>query len=362
MLLTSPVEDKRKFVEEEVLKAISINRITFLNFSQKKILNENIDSSYELSLLSIEEIEKIVGKKHNNRIIWDGKENLRRAQIALHYCRVMDIKILHYSEVEYPELLRQICDPPYILFCKGNISILTKGTSVSVVGTRQITPNGKKAARQFAYDACVNGCNVISGLANGVDGYAHQGVIDAYFDRLEKGMDINQLGKTIAVLPSGIDQIVPGSHKKMAMQILQSGGLLISEYEPKMNMADWHFVGRNRIIAGLSPSTVVIEAPSGSGALLTADFALEYNREVMFHQAVFGDLAVQIADSVKRELEIEYATGKISRTKMENRPEKYIEAGAPVIKDYNDYCRCLVELPGTRNNQPIQGTLFFEQG
>lgn len=358
MLLTSLEKGNENLLEEEALKAISIGRITFLTFSQKKLLNKNIDSSYELSLLSIEEIEKIVGKKHNDRIIWNGEENLHRARIALHYCKLLKIQLLLHSEQNYPELLRQICDPPYLLFCKGDVSVLTQGKSVSVVGTRRVTMEGKSAALKFAYEAAKNGCNVVSGLANGVDGLAHQGVINAYFDELERGNDTSNLGKTIAVLPSGIDEIIPANHKRMAQQILQIGGLLISEYEPKMNMANWHFVGRNRIIAGLSPATVVIEAPAGSGALITAEFALENNRDVMFHQAAFGKQAVQLADSAFKELEKAHAVGKVSKYKMENCPQKFIEAGAPIIKNYNDYCSCLIELPGTRSSQPIQGTLF----
>jgi len=348
-----------QLTEDQLLLHLSLGRMTFLNFQEKNILFKNLDSSNTLAIHSIEEIEKIVDRKFSNRVIWDGKENLRMAKLALHYCRQLNIQIIINTQSDYPEILRQIADPPYLLFCRGDVSLL-KGRNISVVGTRKLSPAGKTAARQFAYDAVINGQNIVSGLANGADGYAHQGAIDAYFDYLEKGIDASRLGKTIAVIPSSIDEIVPGTHKRMASQILQSGGLIISEYEPKLGMATWHFVGRNRIIAGLSSATLVVEAPAGSGALITADFALEYGRDVMFHEAAFGQSAAQISALVKNELAAEHALGKVSKYKVENTPEKYLDAGAPVIKDYKDFCKALVECPGERNvrKAPVQGELF----
>jgi len=311
----------------------------------------------KIESISLKDIEVILNRKRAIRASWDGKENLRMAGISLHYCKTLNIQLLLYSDLEYPEILRQISDPPYLLFCRGNVNVLSE-KSVSVVGTRRISQNGKMAARQFAYDAVIDGCNVISGLANGADGCAHEGAVSAYFDYMEQNKDIGELGKTIAVLPSAIDEIVPGSHKKLAAQILQSGGLLISEYEPKMPIANWHFVGRNRIIAGLSPAVVVIEAPAGSGALITADFALENGRDVMFHQVSFEGSAKFIAEKVKKDLEFQSAEGKVSKYKVENTPEKYLDSGAPVIKDYKDYCVALAEIPGKRSGIPVQGELF----
>ena len=204
----------------------------------------------------------------------------------------------------------------------------------------------------------MDGINVISGLANGADAYAHKGAVEAYFDFVEHNKDLSKLGKTIAVLPSSIDQIVPSSNKKLASQILQSGGLIISEYEPKLQLANFHFVGRNRIIAGLSSATVVIEAPSGSGALITADFALDYNRDVMIHEAAFGNTAEQVAQIVKKDLEVKFSSGSISKYKLENTLEKFVKDGAPVIKDYKDYCKARIEIPGTRSKKIEQGKLF----
>ena len=342
--------------KDTLLLHLSLNRITFLRFDEKKLLLKKLDSSYSLALLSIEEISQIVHRTFNKRVVWDGKENLHLAEVALHYCELLKVRILLYDDKEYPELLKQIPDPPYLLFCRGNVNLLG-GPSVSVVGTRRLSQLGKISARQFAYDAVINGCNVISGLANGADGYAHQGAIDAYFDRFEDNLDLCSLGRTIAVIPSSIDQILPASHKRMASQILQTGGCIISEYEPGLGMANWHFVGRNRIIAGLSAATVVIEAPAGSGALITADFALDYNRDVIFHSAGFQEGARVISDFVTKELEIKHAAGSVTKYKIENTPQKFLEAGAPVIDDYNDFCKVLSEPPGVVDI-PMQGELF----
>lgn len=344
------------FTEEELLLHLSLGRITFLSFQEKNFLYKKLDSSNTLAINSIEDIENLVGRKFSKKVLWDGKENLRMAKLALHYCGQMNIQILVNSQNEYPEILRQIADPPYLLFCRGDISLL-QGKNISVVGTRKLSPLGKTAARQFAYDATMDGKNIVSGLANGADGFAHQGAVDSYFDYLEKGIDSSKLGKTIAVLPSSIDEIVPATNKKLASQILQSGGLIISEYEPKMSMATWHFVGRNRIIAGLSSATLVVEAPAGSGALITADFALENGRDVFFHKAAFEQSAKQISAIVKNQLQVEHAIGKVSKYKIENTPEKFLDAGAPVINDYKDFCLALTEAPGKRS-APVQGELF----
>jgi len=242
-----------------------------------------------------------------------------------------------------------------MIFCRGDVKLLS-GKNVSIVGTRRITPYGKKAALEFAQDAANDGCNVVSGLASGVDSYAHKGALNAYFNALEKEESITP-GKTIAVLPSAIDEILPALNKKLAEQILSSGGLLISEYEPGEAMAKWHFVGRNRIIAALSMATLVVEAPAGSGALITADFAVEYNRDVLFHQACFSEGAEYVSGLVKSQLDKDFAIGKVSKYKIENTPEKYIRDGAPVIKDYKSFCEVLSGLPGSQN-KPEQGELF----
>ena len=255
-------------------------------------------------------------------------------------------------------MLNQISDPPLLLFCRGNAELLNGRKYVSVVGTRKLSVQGRKSASDFAYQAAKNGYCVVSGLAYGADGYAHKGSVDAYFDFLNEPEMLQKLGHTIAVLPSGIDEIVPYRHKQLAQMILKSGGCILSEYEPKMNIANWHFVARNRIIAGLSESTVVIEAPDGSGSLITADFALEYGREVYLHKACFSEMALKMSDIVRKDLLKKFSQGNASKYKIENTVQKFLEQGAPVIENFDDFCAVLNEEPGIRNARIVQAELF----
>ena len=354
MLLTD-----QNYQDESVILKLFLARMTFLTVQEKKKFANNIDSLSKLALCSIEDIYKEIGRPVKSKLPWNGKENLRLAKAAVYKCMLLKAELLYIDDPEYPELLRQISDPPFLLFCRGNTRLL-KERSISVVGTRRITPAGRAATKSFAYDAAMDGCNVVSGLATGVDGNAHQGAVDAFFDTDEKGGDTAAIGKTIAVMPSAIDEIVPYGQKRLAQQILQTGGCLVSEYEPGEEMANWHFVGRNRIIAGLSPATVVIEAPAGSGALITADFAVDYNRDVFFHEAAFGKMAEEVADFVADDLEKRFAAGQVSKHKIENRPEKFLKDGAGIIKNYKDYCKALTEMPGQRSSNIVQQKLFEE--
>lgn len=349
-------ENSRNSQNSRIL-ALSVAQISFLDFNQKKKLAKKLDSPYSLALQSIEEIFKLAECKEKSRVVWNGAFNLRMAQAADMQCERLGIKVLFHDDEDYPEALLQIADPPYALFVRGNEKLL-KGRCLSVVGTRRLSQAGKEAARSFARDATFDGCNIVSGLASGADSYAHLGALDAYFDCVEKGSDLNSIGRTIAVLPGAIDNIVPYTNKRLAAQILQSGACLVSEYGPGMPTGKWQFIARNRIVAALSESTVVIEAPAGSGALITADFALEDGRDLFFHEVAFANAASRISEVVQADLEKEFAAGRISKYKMENTPQKFLNSGAPVIKDYKDYCLALTEMPGLRSAAPLQGELF----
>lgn len=328
---------------------VSVARLSFLSLSEKINLIKNIDSASSLALLSIEDIGALCRRKLKVRS-WDGKRNLSAAVREAKIIEAKKIGFALYADNSYPPLLREISDPPFMLFYTGDISILA-GKTVSVVGTRRVTPDGKKAAHDFAYEAAFDGVTVVSGLAFGADAAAHSGAVDAYFDALENVRFSSQyeLGKTAAVLPCGCDTVTPKSHIRLAHNILRSGGCLVSEYVPGVEGEPWRFVQRNRIIAALSPAVVVVQAAAGSGALITAQYALEYGREVLFHAASFSESAKRLSDAAFMRLERDFAIGKISRAKLENRPETFIETGAPVIKDYKDFCACLAETPGGRS-------------
>jgi DNA processing protein len=185
---------------------------------------------------------------------------------------------------ELPELLRQIHDPPQALFLRGaaGVEVLAQ-PAVAIVGARACSPYGAQVARMLGRELASAGLVVVSGLARGVDGEAHRGVLDAG-------------GVTVAVLGCGIDRDYPAAHAALAQRICERG-LVVSEYEPGVEPAPWRFPARNRIIAGLAAATVIVEARERSGALITADFALEDGREVF---AVPGEITGTLSTGTNR--------------------------------------------------------------
>ncbi len=175
-------------------------------------------------------------------------------------------KIL-FEDSDYPVLLKQIFEPPKELYVYGNLEKEEKNP-LAVVGTRLASTYGKKICFSLVKELAKKGITIISGLALGIDGFAHQAALEAQ-------------GKTIAVLGSGLDVIYPPSHKNLAQEIVKKGGALVSEYPEGTEPSRWQFPARNRIIAGLAKAVLVIEAPRRSGALITAFFALNEGREVL---------------------------------------------------------------------------------
>jgi len=185
------------------------------------------------------------------------------------------IRRLRRGERGYPTLLRQIPDPPPSLWIRGDAEVDVLGDpAVAIVGARACSGYGRSVARTLATESAMAGAVVVSGLARGIDGEAHRGALAAG-------------GRTVAVLGCGIDRDYPAAHAELARSIVETGGLVVSEYEPGLEPAPWRFPARNRIIAGLARATVVVEARERSGALITADFALEDGREVL---AVPGEI------------------------------------------------------------------------
>jgi DNA processing protein len=191
---------------------------------------------------------------------------------------------LRCGESGYPELLRQIHGPPKVLFLRGNADtdVLCR-RAVAIVGARACSPYGAQVARMLGRELGGAGLVVVSGLARGVDGEAHRGC-------LESG------GVTVAVLGCGIDRDYPAVHAELARRIADSG-LVVSEYGLGVEPAPWRFPARNRIIAGLAAATVIVEARERSGALITADFALEEGRDVF---AVPGEITGSLAVGTNR--------------------------------------------------------------
>lgn len=175
------------------------------------------------------------------------------------------IEVISIEEEAYPDKLRNVYNPPYLLYSKGDIRLLGQD-SIAIVGARAATMYGQKVAFQFGQELALNNIVTISGLARGIDTRAHKGALDVD-------------GPTIAVLGSGINVIYPKDNTDLYNKICEEG-LVITEFPPNVPPEPGNFPRRNRIISGLSYGVVVVEAKTKSGALITADFALEQGRDV----------------------------------------------------------------------------------
>lgn len=173
--------------------------------------------------------------------------------------------IICYNDAVYPPLLKQIPQPPLLLFVKGQPEVLSQ-QQLAIVGSRQPTPTGRQIAFDFAAGLSQQGYVITSGMAKGIDSYSHQGALSAE-------------GLTVAVLGNGIEQLYPKSNKQLAQQITENGAL-VSEYFPQVMPRPEFFPQRNRIVVGLSIGTLVVEAAQKSGSLISAHLATEYGRDV----------------------------------------------------------------------------------
>lgn len=188
----------------------------------------------------------------------------------------LDIRVITQRSAEYPELLKEIDSAPIMLYCKGDVSLL-RSECLGVVGTRRETRYGKENGERFVKDIASSGITIVSGLAEGIDTIAHKSTLDAG-------------GKTIAVLGGGFLNLYPISNTQLAQDIIDKGGLLVSEYKPSEQALNYHFPIRNRIIAGLSKAILVVEATEKSGSMHTKNYALDYNREVFAFPGRINDI------------------------------------------------------------------------
>ncbi len=178
----------------------------------------------------------------------------------------MDTKQVTILDKDYPKLLKEIYDPPIVLYYKGSLNCLSK-KCIAVVGTRKMTGYGRTVCEQFVKELVRSNLTIISGLARGIDALAHKTAVEAN-------------GQTVAVLGSGLNNIYPPENKQLAMDIINGHGAVISEYPPDYLPRPGNFPVRNRIISGLSLGVLVVEAAENSGSNITARLALEQGRDV----------------------------------------------------------------------------------
>mgnify|MGYP000156540227 FL=1 len=249
---------------------------------------------YKLSKRELLKVDGI-GEETVTNIIEAKNEKILNYHIK--YMEENNIDIIHICEKSYPQALKQIYDAPVSLYIRGNKEILN-GKNIGIVGCRECTDYGKKVAKYFAYNLSKEkSVNIVSGLAKGVDSYAHWGSVGANIEcestkncgkkqescgkiNDDCGKLKNDCGKTIAILGNGLNMIYPKENIELANEIIRNGGAIISEYPCGTKPDKMNFPARNRIISGLSKGIIVIEAKEKSGTLITVDFALEQGRDV----------------------------------------------------------------------------------
>ena len=227
----------------------------------------------------------------------------------------LGIRWLPRTDPAFPVGLGAIFDPPAGLFLRGAAAVeLLDAPSAAVVGARSCSPYGAQVARMLGRELAASGLVVVSGMARGIDGEAHRGALEAG-------------GRTVAVLGCGVDRDYPAAHADLARRICERG-LVVSEYAPGVEPAPWRFPARNRVIAGLAAVTVVVEARERSGALITADLALEEGREVF---SVPGEITSALSEGTNRLL----ALGATPLTQVEDVLRSFgieqVEAPAPDV-------------------------------
>lgn len=249
-----------------VREFIALGLVPNLGAYRIRLLMQTVDHPQEIfrldsdTMMRIDGIGPTVAKSVQTFNRWDEVDRV------LEHSQECGAELITYQDPGYPKLLLEIFDPPILLWVKGRTEVLdTPG--VAVVGTRRVTGYGKEKAAAFSKALVRNGLTVVSGLALGVDGIAHKTAIEGG-------------GTTVAVLGSGIDNIYPSNHKRLARQIEESGGAVISEFPPGTMPDAGNFPIRNRIVSGMTLGTLVIESGLKGGSMITARSALDQNREV----------------------------------------------------------------------------------
>lgn len=195
------------------------------------------------------------------------RDLFEKAESEIERVRELGADLLLLDDGVYPALLREIFDPPITLYLKGEWAACFDQPCVAIVGSRRSSTYGQNAASMLARDLAKRGLTIISGLARGIDAAAHRGALEAG-------------GRTLAVIGTGLDQVYPRDHKKLAEEITAAGGAVVSEFPLETPPAPQNFPYRNRVISGLSLGVLVVEAAENSGSLITARLALEQGREV----------------------------------------------------------------------------------
>jgi len=304
---------------ERGLLDLMLSRLRDLSQREKILLCESFNTEQDLIQKSQADIEAVIG--HKLAAFWDINVVRTLAERDAAAARQRGINMVSWHSPAYPPLLREIYDPPVLLFFRGVLPN-PEAPLAAVVGTRKPSPQAAAQAFGIAKGLARGGISVVSGLAFGIDAAAHRG-------NIEGG------ASTIAVLGSGVDEVYPSSNRPLARRILETGGALLSEYPPGASPRKWNFPARNRIIAGLARGVLIVEAPQKSGARITARFALDYNRDLWVASAGVAE--------------------ERDRARFDRRgTTKLAEDGAQIIQDASDILRAWNREEALPESQEVQ--------
>lgn len=249
-------------MSQETLSALTLVCLRGLSASMAMCLYKK----YKSATLALEHLDEVPAR-FRKKVLESLSEAQERAKVELEFCKQKNIQVLIFSDEGYPARLRECEDAPLVLFYRGMVNLNEKRI-ISVVGTRKISERGKSICQNFCKDLAtlIPDCVVVSGLAYGVDIHSHRACLE------------NSL-PTVAVLAHGLDRIYPSLHRSTAIEMLNQGGLL-TEFLSGTNPDKGNFVRRNRIVAGMSDATIVVESASHGGAMITARLAQGYGRDV----------------------------------------------------------------------------------
>ncbi|MBQ9806203.1 MAG: DNA-processing protein DprA [Clostridia bacterium] len=268
------------------------------------------ETPYDIFLAEEAELERISELSPRSvRALAD--KDLQRATKILDTCERQGIGILPYGDERYPKAFVDLKDPPILLYYTGCLPDLSRRLSIGMVGTRKMSEYGLRSAYKIAYELASAGVVIVSGMAAGIDGVCAAGALAAK-------------GETVAVLGCGVDIVYPKHHKRLRDAIAQNGAV-ISEYPPGTRPTAYHFPTRNRLIAGLSQGTVVVEAGMGSGSLITAKVAVAQGKEVFALPANVGSVGAEGTNGLLRD-------GAHPILESEDVLEPYLYSYAEVIK------------------------------
>ena len=286
---------------------IVLNMISGVGTARFKSLVENFAEPRKIFTQNIDGISRIKGISEalaNKIVYWEKDIDLNA---ELEFAKISGTQIITLDDAEYPEILKGIYDPPLCLYVRGKLPDFSYN-SLAVVGSRRATIYGRKMAKHLSEAAVLADWKVISGLAFGIDAIAHQAAVDAG-------------GITVAVLGGGLSRVHPQEHVPLARSIIESGGALISEFPMKFPVSRQSFPRRNRIVSGLSQAVLIVEAGLKSGALITANLAMEQGKDIF---AIPGHVDNPQAKGC----------------------HKLIKQGAKLTEDFNDILEDYDFLPG----------------